>query len=1227
MKLITKKYLCILLWLPLLVCASQLAHIEKEFGIETFLTPSLDDDLQLLGNISTLSFYKYSGQQNFTGSVNDSDMTDSLIYYSNNILIKLIPNEDFSTDSVINQIIPLGDDSFIINGVGKLSNYDLSQQLVYNLTTLTVYPIFNESLNAVSTIFVDNQIVYFGGNFTFQGSNSAYTWDSYDNTTSSLPFDGFGQDSKVNSILKLNDDDILFTGNFSTLGNNTYLTSTDNNNNKTNLVNLTNIELEPLVSLKAAAWDVDSSSEFNRNNFICPSSETESWSQSGTDGSFVLNLPYDVTPAKVRLYNSPSTDNEVSLFRITTNPSNSILNLTYLDPLSGSLKYCDAFCPMLSTRILGSQAANESLTIDDKVTLINNNSTILKWTDSYQDFGFVNPVDVESLTFTALKSYGSNVGLAGLQLFQASFNSFANNTLNEPNCDDESTTTSVSLSKNDWKAVSNSVDYISTYYTPNVDPVPSVEFSVDLEYNGEYSINMYTPGCSGDATCDSRGIVNVTVWDTTDNSIISTKSIYQNNDQLKYDDLYNGILNISTCRITLTYQDGLYASTTPVTFVADRVSISIVKLDTSDLVQLTSTSTKSVISLNGLLQYQLSNFTSAFNSSECPITETSLIHYTNSSFDKKSSILAALYNNNTLLLGSEDQGISVVTLNDNLTLESNKDLEITGHVSGFHYFSNGIFITGKNLNVSDEQSNNLVYNGTFNIFEVNNDEVVATFANMTLSNSELLALDNNIIYNISSGKQVKNDPSLSLEFWSSAMNFQDDTIFYGSVHQNQFANIEGSVSIDSNETASVIDFPDGIHPYLGLFLNSSSTVYAYESSDNYNELYFSNNKQVNNLTSWPGVISSILYSGNNSMLAIGTSSSGSTNSQLTILNTTTLTIVHQEILQGSSSNITSMLNFETNSTLLIGGNFDISNKDCNGICLYNYDTGNFGSFANGSVKGSVTSLQFYNDSSLIISGIYNTTTTSDITLSQYDLKKNELTPLRQDKSKLNSFVTDGDRIIAWNSTTLFIYQNDSWSDIQIPNVNSSSAITDVSLSSGYISDNSLSKRDDDGSSTKMLILNGQFYSTPYGTLQSFIYDFNQWVPYLAISTELSDDSSSGIKPFINKDNTDLFNSPAVLINTTPTITTPRTSGTLTASATSTSSPEKTQGGSKKIRRGFVVLIGLALALGTVAVLGLFGVLLAALFRDEEIKYEPLTPHIDEDDMINTVPPEKLMKFI
>ena len=1225
-------YLSVLVWLPVLVYANQLAHIESELGIQTFSLPTLQNDIQLLGDIDTVSFYKYTGQQNFTVVDSCSTAKASLIYYSNDILIELLSSDEFSSGSIINNITPLSDDSFILSGEGSISNYDLSKQLVYNLTTLSIYPIFDESLNTVTTILVDDELVYFGGNFTFNGSTGAYMWNFKENITSPLPFEGFGKDSQINSILKLNDDNILFAGEFSTLGNNTYLTLKNDNNNNSS-VNLTSIELGPLVSLKASTWTTGASGELDPSNLICPNNQKESWVQSGNSGSLTVNLPYDITPAKIRLFNSINSDNEVSVFRITTNPSNSILNLTYIDPLSGELTYCDAFCPLYTNRILKTQAQNASFSISDKVKLISDNTTIIKWGQNFQDFAFVNPVDIESLTFQALNSYGSNVGLTGFQLYQDSFESFANNTLNEPNCNDETSVTSVSLSDNDWKSVSNSVNYISTHYTPGIDTVPSVEFSVDLQYNGEYTIDIYTPGCSSDGTCSSRGIVNVTVWDTTDDSIISSKSIYQNNEQLKYDQIYSGTLNISTCRVTLTYQKGLYAANSPVTVVAERASVSIVKLDTSDLNQMTETNTKSPISLNGLFQYQLSNFTSTFNLSENSVTENSLLQSVNYTLKKDASVIIDLYQNNTLLLADQNTGISIFKLDNNLEVDSINKLEISGKVNSFNSLDDAIFIAGESLELSGEESNNFIYNGSFYKFNINDDEQTMNFANITIDGSELLVLNNDFIWNVSDSQQVKNHSNLCLGLWSSAQNKYNDNVLYGSRDLNQFTNVNGSISVGSNGTIFSLNMSIATDPYFGLYLNSSSTVYAYESSSNENSLYFNNNKQSLNITSWPGTILSMLYSANQSLLAVGTSSSNGFGSQLTILNTTTNSVVHQQTLLGTSFNITGLLNFETNSTLLLGGDFNLTNVNCNGLCLYNYNTNNFSEFSNGLIHGYVTSLQFFNETSFIISGLYDSKNTSGISLSLFNLKTNELTPLRQDKTKLESFITNNSSIITWNMTDLFIYENEEWSTLQIPHLNSSSIISSVSIVSGSVSSNSLTKRDDSGSG-QILVINGQFYSSQYGSLQSYVYDFNQWTPFMTFQSDSNQDTNNGANLFVDQDVSNMFNTPVILQNANSTVTAPKTTSSSSASSTSatvttssTSRPKKPHNENKKIRRGFVVLIGLALALGTVAVLGLFGVLLAALFRDEEIKYQPLTPHIDENDMIDTVPPEKVMKFM
>ena len=1206
-----------------------LAIIEKQLGIEEIQPISLGSDLQLLGDVNNLSFYKYTGQQNFTTGNPAVDTSGrSLIYYSDDIFIRLASVDDISPGSIIQKITPLGDDAFILSGNGTLLGYDLTRQLLYNLTTLSMMPIFDTSIDNISTVLVDDTQVYFGGNFTYNQSHSVALWNWHTNTTSSLPFGGFGTGSVINSIERLDNDNLLFAGEFFTLDNSSFLTRTVHSSN--NSTNMSSVEINPLVSLGETVWTIDSSSEFNSENFICPSSEQESWFETGTSAIISGSLPYSITPTKLRVFNSPNTDNEISLFRITTGASHSILNLTYIEPMTGQIKYCDAFCPLFTKKTLTAQAQNSSNSEADMFEMLNNNSTIISWSDSYQDFAFVNSLSIDTLTFMAMNSYGSNVGLSGIQLYQNSFNSFANATLNEPNCQGGTNITAVSLSDNTWNPIENGVDYVSTHYTPYEDTIPQVEFSISLEYSGEYNINIYTPGCSGDGTCTSRGIVNVTVWDTSDNSVISTKSIYQNNDQLKYDNLYTGTLQPSTYKVQLKYQSGLYASTNPVTVVADRVSVSIVNLDISTLSRHSTNSTHSSTKLNGLLQYQKSNFTSSFNDSQLPITNTSLTKYTVDHFSLNSSVFAALYDNTTLLLGTQNQGVSVLSLNDEVEVQKYQSEEIGGEVSGLFAFGNSIFISGGNLNSSSWKSNSVVYNGTFQDMNVDDGITVESLANFTYGNTELLVINNDYVFNASANSLADNS-SISVSLHASGQNSRGEVLLFGDVSRSQFSNINGSIAISSNDTIEALGI-SGIQPYSALYLNESVVAYAYVSSDSQTHLHFEGSNSYKDEWKWNGAIQSWIYSANQSLMIVGASNGNDdSGSQLSVLDLATMKSLQDITIPGSSSQISSLLNFKTNSTVMVGGDYSISGVQCQGLCLFNYESGNWSAFSGNLVNGTVTDLKIYNKSNILISGQYDTKNATGITLGMYDLTHDKLAILRKDATKLDSFTVVNSEIITWNDTTLHVYSNGVWNDVSISNVNSSSTVSGLYAVDNNESSTSLRKRDD-SSTSSTLVLNGQFYDSHYGNLQAMSYDFDQWAPYLLYDSD-KDSNNSPIRGFIDQDASSLENTDIVLHNTTTASTTPlsssSSSSSTTASSTSTHKPKPTKIGShtKKVHRGFVVLIGLALALGTVMLIGLLGVIFAALFRDEEIMYQPLTPHINDNDLANAQPPEKIMKFI
>ncbi|CCF56566.1 hypothetical protein KAFR_0B02690 [Kazachstania africana CBS 2517] len=1191
--------------------ASQLSQLENSLGIQTFAPPALifssnnDSSLQLLGSYDALSLYTYTGQQNFSYQITPDTNSNGLVYYSNNTLIQLNQGLD---DTRINNIVPIGSDSFILSGSGSLNEYSLENQLFYNLSSLSVYPIFNTTLEQVESILVDEDLVYFGGNFTFSNGtddgHSVAVWNITSNSTGLLPFLGFGENSSINNILRLNDDNILFAGEFYTLDDASLLTS--NTSNAT--TNIYDLELSPLLPLNEATWSSDVS-DFDASSFICVNPDSDAWFVSGTTGTLACSLPYDSALTKIRIYNSPDSQNQISEFRLISDPSGSIMNMTYIDPRTGNLEHCDSYCPLLSRDTLSS--ASDAASVSEMARLLSDNATVIKWSAEYQEFGFVNVVSTTLLQFLALNSYGSNVALAGYSLYQDEYAVFANNSLNGASCtSNNSDYTSSTLSDNDWVFGASGQTYVTTFYTEGDDPIPQVTFNANLPYSGDYVINLYTPGCSDDGTCSTRGLVNVTVYDESDDSILSTVEIYQNNEALKYDELFSGYLKNSV-RIVLEYVSGISSDSTGTTVVADRSNIYVTSLDI--LGQISSSKNGSTVALNGLFQYQLSNFSSTFNSSSAKVGKTFLNQYPLDIFNTNSSLFASTYDN-YLLVGGAEQSVYALESSNDLNFSTSDNSGVEGQFKNMQPFSEGIFLYG-NFNLSGVTEGAVTYNGSFNPFTQYGNSSIDTFKNVTFGNSEILVFNNAYLYNVSSSTLMSNSSSLSLSLWSAGANANGDLLFNGASSQMSYSFNNESINIGANNIVQGLNFNESIDPYLGLYMNTSHGAYFYQDDDN-TRVYFTNGSQPS--WQWPNDVVAAIYSDNQSLLIAGTSSSLESSSFLTVLNTTTYDVIANESLSSQQSQISGIVNFASNATAIIGGNFSMPNVNCFGLCLFNYGNSTWSSFADASINGTVDHMQLFNESELIVSGLFSTKNISSITMASLNLKNNKITALKSGESNtFKSFTVADQKIVAWNNTALSIYEDNVWTVERISNINSSSVVDNLN----YVTlASALSKRDT--SSSDAILVSGQLYDNSYGHIQAMVYDFSSWVPYLLINSE----SDSSINAFIDRDMSSFTNTQVALLTNSGTVSNSSSSTTSPgASASATSIPNKTH--KRKIDRGFVVLLGLALALGTVAVLGIAGVIMAYVFRDDNGAYEPINPRIDENEMIETVPPEKLMKYI
>lgn len=1184
---------------------SHLSHLQRLLNATNIEVPKLDltssrnHALELLGDFHDLTFYKYKGQENFTGPLDSHKNSRGLVYHSNDTFIQLVNGSD---NTNVEQIVPLGQDSFILSGSGNIGGYDLRRQLQYNLTDLSLKPIFQEKLMGLNCILVDGPHVYFGGNFSFsngsQTGHSVVVWNSEHNNTSLLPFVGFGQNSTVNSIVQLDKDNILFAGEFYELDDAKLLTSyASNSHNSSNKNNSSEIDLGLAIPLQNANWTSDNSN-FDSDSFICPDSDKESWSQSGSSGSLSCTLPQGTKPYKIRIYNSPVEDNEVSLFRISTNPTEGIMNLTYVDPETGELKYCDAFCPLYNRQRLQEASSNSSAKSMTKIS--NDNTTDIRWDQDFQDFAFVNDVPISSVQFTALSSYGSNVGLSSWQLFQSGSAIYADNSMNQPACGKKTSYSDAELSDNDWRHSANG-PYLSTNYIDNQGNIPKVTFHPSIQYPGNYSIKLYTPGCLADGTCDQRAIVNVTVWDGDSNEPLSSMLVYENNMELKYNDLWTGHLK-SSPKVTLEYHSSIYPNNPMSVVVADHISLEIKSLD--DIRH------KKDVVLNGLFQYQISNFT---ENSKKPVGNGSIDVFPVSNFPKNASLFASLYENNTLLLADSKSNAAEIKLDQKWYISSSKNFQLTSKLRGIGSYLDGLILFG-DYNSSQQQPFALSYNGSFNSYNKINRSI-ESFTNITLKGSEILIFDNEFFFNVSSQSYITNTTRFSVSVWAAGQNTNGDSILCGAISENEYENLHGPVNIFNNGSAASSEMESNFNPYLGVYLNNTLTAYAQKDGSD-SRLVFSNGNK--GPWKWANSIKTMVYFDRNGMLAVGTSSSPFL-PQLSVLNLTTSKMLANETLNRGSE-VNSMVLFDKNSTLLLGGNFSVSDADCHGLCLYDYKEKKWSTFANDSITGQVTQIQFRNASELLIAGslkVNNASNVNLVSLNITDQRKKNL--LRGWEDPLRSFIVDEGRLVVWNDTGLLIYDNTSWRHVST----SHSAITKLQDIQQISLEHPHLKRSDYPSNST---LNGLL---AYGndrnqdnSYQASIYDYENWTPFFTVNSK-SEDSNPEANLFMNQDVSGSFISEQLLPNNSTSLSSTTTSGS-TATSGSTNSDHKPN---HKVDRGYVVLIGLALALGTVVVIGIFGIFIAYLFGEDIGGYELLKPPAEGTKTTEIPHLEKLPKSV
>ncbi|KGO75777.1 Rax2 [Penicillium italicum] len=422
---------------------------------------------------------------------------------------------------------------FVGGNFTSLGGVDSPGAAFFNPDTgkVTALPGLSGSVAAV-TCDQDTNRVYVGGKFTHGNTTNAVAWAPEDGWTT-LPFNGLN--GPVSSILKADSGHIIFGGSFDALGNST------SSSNERQILNLQNATVTS---------DADSSLDgySDPRNIICSTNGEAAKGKTYllhdyAPGFWRADLGFDFFPTKIRLYNTHLDGRGTKDFLLRALPDNGIMNLTYIDE-SGKKASCDSSCPLSSST-----------------------------GEKYREFTMVNPVGMQGLQIELLSWYGQGAGLNGIEVFQDQILTYAVDQYNEPTCSGieypaKSTRTG------SWTVESG---YVSAKVTDSDASTTSVTFEPDVKKSGNYTIKLYTPGCTQDNSCSSRGIVNVTATLSSgpDSNQPGPSYLYQTNRHDKYDTLYTGYVDANSDsfrpKVTLRAKDGQG----DITIVASRVQFEL----------------------------------------------------------------------------------------------------------------------------------------------------------------------------------------------------------------------------------------------------------------------------------------------------------------------------------------------------------------------------------------------------------------------------------------------------------------------------------------------------------------------------------------------------------------------------------------------------------------------------------------------------------------------------
>ena len=477
--------------------------------------PSPNLDLSQLGRVGLagdfggISLYQFEGQNQNGFSTNGSQS-----------VLSRFPNGGFAnlaaSDAGIHAMCSFVMQDGVMAGVVVGGNFtslggrESPGAALFNSNTAEVTPLSGLS-GSVSALLCDQETstVYVGGSFKGANSTNAIAWVGTSGWTN-LPFAGFN--GPVTSITKASNGNIIFGGSFTGLGN----TPTTNTTSSTESqpINLQGANITSASTTSNAGFT-------DPKNIICKtggaSGAGNTWLlRDNSAGSWRADFGFGFEPTRLRLYNTHLDGRGTKTWRFTAFPINGIMNFTYTNPTTGVQSSCSSECPL-----------------SDDASV------------KFQDFFFVNKVGMNSFQVDVSAFYGAGGGLNGIEIFEDNIFAYAVERFNTKPCEANTAGAAVTTT-GPWRNTPSGQS-VGEYLTASVtgSELPSVTFFPEIKQSGNYSVNIYTPGCLQDQSCDTRGRVNITGNMASNGQQRFENEIFQTNNFDKFDQIYFGYVDAS----------------------------------------------------------------------------------------------------------------------------------------------------------------------------------------------------------------------------------------------------------------------------------------------------------------------------------------------------------------------------------------------------------------------------------------------------------------------------------------------------------------------------------------------------------------------------------------------------------------------------------------------------------------------------------------------------------